>query len=217
MLVTKTLPAERVREAYGAGIRDFGENRAQELIQKKPELPPDIRWHFQGHLQTNKVKFLLGEIALLHSLDRMALAEEIQKQAEKRNLSVEALIQVNVSGEATKSGFAPEEMEEVMGAIQKLSRIKIHGLMTIGPTPVVGAAPRGRPKNGGQPQGAPTNEEAVRTCFRKLRLLRDQLQRRFPDVSLQELSMGMSSDFEAAIEEGATIVRIGTAVFGESF
>ncbi len=191
--MTKTLPAERIREAYEAGFRDFGENKVQELVQKKPGLPTDIRWHFQGHLQTNKVKSLLREINLLHSLDRMALAEEIQKQAQKRNLSVEALVQVNISREETKSGFSPEEVEEVIGKLAAFDRIRLRGFMTIGPTT--------------------EDTEAARACFEKLRVLRDKLQSKFPH--LQELSMGMSSDFEPAIEEGATIVRIGTAVFGE--
>lgn len=196
MLVTKTVPIERIREAFELGERDFGENRVQELVQKKPELGPEIRWHFQGHLQTNKVKSLVGEVALLHSLDRLALAEEIQKQAEKRNAVVEALIQVNVTGEATKSGFHPDEVEEAVGKIARFSQIKLRGLMTIGPL------------NG--------DERSIRAGFEKLRILRDRLNRNFPQGGkIHELSMGMSSDFEAAIEEGATLVRIGTAVFGE--
>ena len=111
VLVSKNVGADQIREAFEAGFRDFGENRVQELLEKKPELPAAIRWHFQGHLQTNKVKSLLGETVLLHSLDRVQLAQEIQNQAEKRNREVEALLQVNVTREATKSGFAPEEIE----------------------------------------------------------------------------------------------------------
>ena len=195
VLVTKTVPVNRLLEAFEAGAKDFGENRVQELLSKKPELPSEIRWHFQGHLQTNKVKSLLGEIVLLHSLDRIDLAEEIQKQAEKKTLKVEALIQVNASAEATKSGFVPEEVEGVFEKLGSFDRIRIRGLMTIGPFT--------------------EDERLVRASFQKLRELRDQLRRRFPDAELRDLSMGMSSDFEIAIEEGASIVRVGTSVFGK--
>ena len=195
VLVTKNVPPERIREAFDAGSRDFGENRVQEFLTKKAALPSEIRWHFVGHLQTNKVKSLLGEMELLHSLDRLALAEEIEKQAEKRSLEVKALVQVNTSGEATKSGFAPEEVEAAFQKLCALPRIKLQGLMTIGPLT-------------DQP-------EAIRASFRKLRALRNQLQEKFPSVQLSHLSMGMSGDYEIAVEEGATLLRIGTAVFGE--
>lgn len=216
--MTKTVPPERLREAFEAGVRDFGENRVQELLAKKPQLPGEIRWHFQGRLQTNKVKSLLGEITLLHSLDRIALTDEIQKQAEKKNIQVDVLVQVNTSGEATKSGFAPEEVEEAVEKIIHFDRIRVKGLMTIGPMP-----------------NAMTHASTAQTreCFRKLRLLREKIEKllqpltptlspsrgegrvRGQDHRHLHLSMGMSADFEAAIEEGATIVRIGTAVFGK--
>ena len=199
ILVTKNVPLEKIREAYEAGARDFGENRVQELLEKKPRLPRDIRWHAVGHLQTNKVKSVMGEINLLHSLDRVPLAEEIEKQAEKKNLRVDALIQVNTTGEAAKSGFAAEEVEVGVEAIAQMNRIQLRGLMTIGPTPGV----------------ASTAQDSIRAGFRRLRVLRDELQEKFPDLDFRQLSMGMSSDFEIAIEEGATLVRIGTAVFGE--
>ena len=186
---------EKIREAYEAGARDFGENRVQEFLAKKPGLPGDIRWHWAGHLQTNKVKSITGEIEMLHSLDRLELAGELQKQSEKRNLSVDALIQVNTSGEATKSGFAPDAVEAGIKEIEKMNRIKLRGLMTIGPLA--------------------EDETRVRECFRKLRNLRGGLQQKFPRLDLYHLSMGMSSDFEIAIEEGATLVRIGSAVFGD--
>lgn len=195
MLVTKSVPPERVREAFEAGARDFGENRVQEFLRKKNGLPSGIHWHFQGGLQTNKVKPLLGEITLLHSLDRTHLAEEIQKQAEKKSLTVEALVQVNTSGEATQSGFGSEEVSGAVDRLRAFSQIRLRGLMTIGPF---------------------TDDAArVRACFRKLRDLRDRLKKQFPEIDWGHLSMGMSSDFEIAIEEGATIVRVGTAVFGE--
>lgn len=206
MLVTKTVSVERIREAFEAGHRDFGENRVQELLEKKPQLPAEIRWHFIGHLQTNKVKSLLngsgGASFLVHSLDRIPLAEEIEKQAEKKGIEVDALLEVNTSGEATKSGFSPEEFPAALEKIKALNRIRVRGLMTIAPLT--------------------EEEQKIRSSFRTLRELRDRL---FPNSSAGrrigegeaplELSMGMSSDFEIAIEEGATIVRIGSAVFGE--
>ena len=184
-----------MREAYEAGIRDFGENRVQELLAKKTSLPGDVRWHFQGRLQTNKVKSLWGEIVLLHSLDRLELAEEIQKQAQKKNSDLDALLQVNTSGEETKAGFQPEETERAVTTLKNFSHIRLQGLMTIGPFA--------------------EDEKKVRAGFERLRTLRDGLQKKFPEIPLRHLSMGMSSDFEWAVEEGATIVRIGTAVFGE--
>ena len=195
MLVTKFVPVERIGEAYEAGIRDFGESRVQEFISKKPLLPQDIHWHFIGHLQTNKVKALLEVGAsgraplLLHSLDRLELAEEIQKQAEKLGFEVESLLQVNVSREATKSGFTSEEVESALEKMKAFERIRIRGFMTIGPLT--------------------EDHEALGKNFRELREIRDRF------LGGGELSMGMSSDFERAIEEGATIVRIGAAVFGE--
>lgn len=213
MLVTKTVPVPQIQEAFDAGMRDFGESRVQEFLGKKSALSPEIHWHFVGHLQTNKVKTLLEIVGagfprpsgqagavtaplLLHSLDRLPLAGEIQKQAEKRKVTVEALIQVNTTAEAAKSGFSPEEVEEAVRQLSEFSKIKLRGLMTIGPTA--------------------GDEQSIRSSFRKLRELRDRLNR---DSSaggrIHELSMGMSSDFEIAIEEGATILRIGTAVFGE--
>ncbi len=197
VLVTKDVPSEKIQEAFEAGARDFGENRVQELFEKKSQLSSEIRWHFVGRLQTNKVKSLLGEVVLLHSLDRMGLAHELEKQAEKRNRTVEALLQVNTTGEATKAGFPPEALDQAMEDLRRFSRIRISGLMTIGPPP------------------ASFLEEQIRLCFRQLRTFRDQLRKKFPDLNLPQLSMGMSQDFEIAVEEGSTIVRIGTAVFGE--
>lgn len=195
VLVTKTIAPNVIQEAFEAGFRDFGENRVQELLSKKPVLPKECRWHLIGHLQTNKVKSILGEVVSIQSLDRLALAEEVQKQAEKKNLQVGALVQVNTSGEATKSGFTPEEVESALEKIKSFDRIQVRGFMTIGPFT--------------------KEEQPIRECFQKLRSLRERLKARFSDMDLKDLSMGMSSDFEMAIEEGATIVRIGTAVFGE--
>lgn len=195
VLVTKNVPAPQIREAFQAGAKDFGENRVQELRSKRPELDASIRWHFIGRLQTNKVKGLLEVSPLfIHSLDRMELAEEIQRQAEKIRLSVEALIQVNVTGEASKAGFEPVAVSGAVKEISKMNRIKLRGLMTIGPQ---------------------EDEKSIRKSFASLRQIQHQLNQQFPGLDLTELSMGMSSDFEWAIEEGATMVRIGTAIFGE--
>ncbi len=186
---------ERIKDAYDAGVRDFGENRAQELLNKIPQLPTDVRWHFIGHLQTNKVKSVVGEINLLHSLDRLELAQEIQKQAEKKNVTVNALLQVNTSEEATKSGARPDAAEALFEKIISFGRLHLQGFMTIGPLT--------------------EDENKIRDSFKKLKGLRDKLQTEFPPTHLSHLSMGMSSDFETAIEEGATMIRVGTAVFGE--
>lgn len=195
MWVTKNVPVERIQEAFDAGARDFGENRVQEWLEKKPRLPQEIRWHFVGRLQTNKVKYLLAEepAPFLHSLDRIELAEEIEKQAEKRNVRLDALIQVNTSGEATKAGFAPEAVEKTLESMKRFNRIRIRGLMTLGPLT--------------------EEEERIRAGFRQLRELRDEFRKKDPEMI--HLSMGMSSDFEIAVEEGATLVRLGAALFGE--
>ena len=195
VLVTKEVGLDRIRQAYDLGMRDFGENRVQDLTAKAEQLPGDIRWHFIGHLQTNKVKHLIGHTAMIHSCDRLELARELQKQAERLNQAVEILIQVNASGETTKHGFSPKGLEEPISEICGFSRLKLCGLMTIGPN---------------------TQDEAnVGASFHLLKTLREQLNRQFSDHSWQYLSMGMSSDFEIAIEEGANLLRIGSAVFGE--
>ncbi|MBI4358282.1 MAG: YggS family pyridoxal phosphate-dependent enzyme [Candidatus Omnitrophica bacterium] len=195
VLVTKEVEPKRVREAYDLGIRDFGENRAQEFVEKKENLPRDIRWHFIGSLQTNKVKFLVGQVVLIHSCDRLELAEALEKQAKKAAETVDLLIQVNTSGEETKHGFEPDVVEAAVSKISGMGRLKIRGLMSIGPNT--------------------ENQEEIRRSFRSLRLLRDQLKKSHPAMDWRYLSMGMSSDFEFAIEEGANLLRIGTAVFGE--
>ena len=194
VLVTKEVELERIREAYELGVRDFGENRVQELLEKRDQLPQDIRWHFIGSLQMNKVKFLAENVFLIHSCDRIELAKEIQKQAEKNNRILEVLVQVNTSGEETKHGFSPEAIKGAVSEIIQLDRIKLRGLMTIGPN---------------------TEDKAKsRSAFRVLRFLRDELKNGFPNQDWRYLSMGMSSDFEIAVEEGANLLRIGTAVFG---
>lgn len=201
ILVTKTVSCERIEEAFQAGIRDFGENKMQELLEKQPKLSSEIQWHFIGHLQTNKVKFLLedarlgGKLPLLHSLDRRELAEAIEKEARKRGLAkVPCLIQVNSSGETTKGGFKPEDVEKFVRELSPNSVLDIQGLMTLGPL----------------------TEDAAKTrqAFRSVAELQQNLKQSFPEKKWDILSMGMSSDYPIAIEEGSTLLRIGSAVFG---
>lgn len=195
VLVTKTVAGDRILEVYQAGARDFGENRVQELLEKKPGLPGDIRWHFQGHLQTNKVKELVGQTVLIHSLDSVHLAKEIEKVAGRLNQMVEVLIEVNTSGEASKFGFKPQELEDAVGEMTRFAHLKIKGLMTISPLT--------------------QDEFQIRASFTALRDIQKKMKMCYPDLDWHELSMGMSDDYRIAIEEGATILRIGRAVFGE--
>ncbi len=195
VLVTKEVDLERIQEAYRLGHRLFGENKVQEFTAKKTFLPSDIQWHFIGNLQTNKVKFLVQEVALIHSCDRMDLALELEKQAELANSQFEILIQVNTSAEPTKHGFDSKAVEWAVSQIKSLKRLNVRGLMTIGPNT--------------------QDEKEIRSAFSKLRHVRDELGKHFPKIDWHYLSMGMSSDFEFAIEEGANLLRIGTAVFGK--
>ena len=192
--VTKTLPADRVKQAVDVGMRVFGENYVQEAVQKIEALGPGIDWHFIGHLQRNKVKYIIERTALFHTVDSFSLAEEINKRAEGLR-TAPILIQVNISGEGTKSGASPEGLPELIDGIAGLPNVVIRGLMTM-------------PPFFDDPEGA-------RPYFKALRELRDRLS---PTIraphALKELSMGMTGDFEVAVEEGATIVRVGTALFG---
>ncbi|HID66177.1 MAG TPA: YggS family pyridoxal phosphate-dependent enzyme [Aquificaceae bacterium] len=192
---SKTVSPEVIGEFYNCGLRVYGENRVQEFLKKLEALKDlNIEWHFIGRLQRNKVKYLMNKVVLIHSLDRKNLADEIQKRALKNNIIQEVLIEVNVGGEETKGGVRPENLKELFEYTLKLPNVKVIGLMTIPPYF--------------------DNPEEVRPYFEKLRKLRDELQEEYK-VSLPHLSMGMSNDFEVAIEEGATIVRIGTLLFGE--
>ncbi len=193
--MAKTFPAHVVREAYDAGLRLFGENYIQEALAKMAELPDDIEWHMVGHLQSNKAKQAVGRFALIHSLDSVHLAQELDKQAGKRELRQPVLLQVNIADEDTKFGFEPAQVVDAAGEISELEHLEIRGLMTIGPLV--------------------HNPEDIRWVFRELRGLRDKVQTQFPELNMRELSMGMTGDFETAIEEGATIVRVGRAIFGE--
>jgi len=194
--VVKYVTAEKVIEAYKTGVRDFGENKVQDAENKRAELPEEVEknsmWHFLGHLQTNKVKKVVGVFDFIHSVDSLKLAKAISECAASQNLIQKVFIQVNIAKEESKSGFSPEEVEESFFEISKLDSINIVGLMTMAPFT--------------------SDLEKQRTAFRGLRELRNRLQVKF-NAQLKELSMGMSNDYKIAIEEGATMVRIGQALF----
>ena len=192
--ISKTHDAGKVRAAYQAGQSLFGESRVQEARAKIPELPSDLRWHFVGHLQKNKIRHALPLFELFHSVDSLALAQEISRIADEEGMHPRVLLEVNVAGEASKFGFARTALRGEMEQLLALRRLTIEGLMTIPPL-----APEA---------------EASRTFFVQLRELRDGLESEF-QMKLPRLSMGMTNDFAIAVEEGATLVRVGTAIFGE--
>ena len=192
--ISKTHDAQKVREAIEAGQNLFGESRVQEARVKIPELPSSVRWHFVGHLQKNKIRHALPLFELIHSVDSLALAEDINRIAEEDGMHPRVLLELNVAGEGSKFGFQPEKLRAEMESLLALPRLSILGLMTI--PPIADEA------------------EASRKYFVQLRELRDQLQTEF-HVDLAQLSMGMTQDFLIAVEEGATLVRVGTAIFGE--
>lgn len=190
--VSKEIAAESVREAMSAGHLDFGENRAQEAAAKWEALSnPEIRWHFVGRLQRNKVKSISSFVHMIHSVDRLELAEEISRRATSDQ---QVLIEVNTSGEESKGGVPPAEVLGLVRDMLRLPRILVVGLMTMAPLVA--------------------DSEQARPAFQLLASVRDQVEHRFPDAGIQHLSMGMSQDYVVAIEEGATIVRIGEAIFG---
>jgi pyridoxal phosphate enzyme (YggS family) len=190
--VSKTVDEEAVRQAWELGVKDFGENRVQELIKKSNALP-EAHWHFIGRLQTNKVKDVVNRAYLIHSLDRWQLAYELDKRAGQENKQVEALIQVNITGENSKTGFAAAEVVDFLAACSEFNYLQIRGLMTMAIED--------------------ENPENSRAVFRELNELCQRMKRKNPQVKLDYLSMGMSQDYEVAIEEGANIVRIGSALF----
>lgn len=194
--VTKTKPSNLLRWACEYNLCTFGENRVQEFLKKWEELKDlPIEWHFIGYLQTNKVKYIVDKVALIHSVDRPSLVDELQKRVSKKGIEkLPILVEVNIGGEETKAGVEPEKAEELLEYILKNApNLKVEGLMTVPPYR--------------------ENLEEVRPFFRKLRELRDQLEEKL-GIRLPHLSMGMSHDFTVAIEEGATIVRVGSAIFG---
>ena len=192
--ISKTHDAVKVREAIEAGQTLFGESRVQEARVKIPELPSNLRWHFVGHLQKNKIRHALTLFELIHSVDSLTLAQDINRIAEEDGLHPRVLLEVNVAGEGSKFGFTPEKLREDLENLLALSRLSILGLMTIPPLA--------------------EEAEASRKYFVELRELRDRLQTEF-HVDLAQLSMGMTQDFAIAVEEGATLVRVGTAIFGK--
>ena len=194
--VAKTFSWETVRVAIKAGARDVGENYVQELLEKRERLADDdVRWHFIGHLQSNKVKSIAGWVHLIHAVDSLSLAREIDRRAGQANRTIEVLLEVNTTGEQSKFGVMPEQAFGLMRSMSGLGHVRVGGLMTIGPFL--------------------PDPEGSRPMFHQLRLLRDELAREGQsNAPMTRLSMGMTGDFEVAIDEGATMVRIGTAIFG---
>ena len=194
--VSKTKPVEMLQEIYDENIRDFGENKVQELCSKMEQLPSDIRWHMIGHLQRNKVKYIVGKVELIHSVDTYRLAEEINIQAKQQNVIVPILVEVNIAHEESKFGISAEDAILLVEEISKLENIRIKGLMTIAPYV--------------------ENPEDNRLYFRKIKQLSvDITNKNIDNVFMEILSMGMTGDYMVAIEEGATMVRVGTGIFGE--
>ena len=193
--VSKTKPVEDLQEIYDAGKRDFGENKVQELCAKMEVMPQDIKWHMIGHLQRNKVKYIVGNVALIHSVDSFRLAEEINIQAKKKGIVVPILVEVNIAEEESKFGVTREDAMELVRQIATLDAIEIKGLMTIAPYVV--------------------EAEENRPYFRKIKELSvDIAKQNIDNVSMDILSMGMTNDYEVAKEEGSTMVRVGTGIFG---
>ena len=195
--VTKTKPVALLQEAYDAGCRQFGENKVQEMAEKQPQLPADVQWHIIGHLQTNKVKYIAPFVALIQSVDSLRLLQEIDKQAARNNRTIDCLLQIYIADEVTKFGLSADEAKALLAdaALDELKNIRIIGLMGLATNT--------------------DNTEQVRQEFRGLKVLYDtlaQIQR--PMIQFSELSMGMSNDYQLAVEEGSTMVRVGSAIFG---
>ena len=194
--VSKTKPVETLKEAYDLGVRVFGENKVQELVDKYEALPKDIHWHMIGHLQRNKVKYIIDKVDCIHSVESVRLAETIEKEAAKHNRTVDVLVEVNVAGEDSKFGLVPEEVPSFVEEIAKFPHIRVKGLMTIAPFV--------------------ENSEENRPIFKVLQELSvDIATKNIDNVIMNVLSMGMTNDYQVAIEEGATMVRVGTGIFGE--
>ncbi|MCB0280861.1 MAG: YggS family pyridoxal phosphate-dependent enzyme [Calditrichaeota bacterium] len=192
--VSKRQANDAVQQLYNEGQRLFGENQVQEFLSKKGKLPPDIEWHFIGTLQKNKVNKIVGEVRLIHSVDNFPLAEKINNRAENLGIQQDVLIQVNISGEISKSGFSIDELKRCFADLLDLSNLKINGLMTIG--------------------DHVDDAQQIGQTFRKCKQILEDLNNQYK-LSLNELSMGMSGDYKLAIEEGATLVRIGSLLFGQ--
>lgn len=193
--VSKTKPLSMLQEAYEAGARDFGENKVQEILEKYPEMPEDARFHMIGHLQTNKVKQVVGKAVLIHSVDSLHLAEKIEQEAAKRDLTADILLEVNVAREESKFGLMLEEVIPLLEEVKNLPHVRVRGLMTIAPNV--------------------ENPEENRKHFKKLyQLYVDIKSKNIDNGTMSVLSMGMTGDFEVTVEEGATMIRVGTGIFG---
>ena len=193
--VTKTFEADKITQAIECGIKDVAENRVQELVRKYDDVS-GVSWHLIGHLQTNKVKYIADKVSLIHSVDSLKLATEIDRQAEKNGRVIDVLIEVNVSGEESKFGVAPDELDELLSKIGEFSHIKVQGLMTMAPLLA--------------------EKDEIRQIFKKMyKIFIDNRAKKYNNINMGILSMGMSNDFEIAIEEGATMVRIGRAMFAD--
>ena len=194
--VTKTVEPWKINKIIDEGILELGESKVQELTQKYDIINRGCKWHFIGHLQSNKVKYIMGKVELIHSVDRISLAKEIQKRAKNKGITMDVLVQTNISGEKSKFGISPEKISQLVEGINQLPNLRIRGFMTIAPFA--------------------QKPEEVRYVFSKLRDIAIDIRKEKPDNSIMDiLSMGMSNDFEVAIEEGANMVRIGSALFGE--
>ncbi|MBQ8799283.1 MAG: YggS family pyridoxal phosphate-dependent enzyme [Lachnospiraceae bacterium] len=193
--VSKTMPVEAIREAMACGVIEFGENRPQELRDKQAVITEPLHWHMIGSLQTNKLKYVIGKTVLIHSVDSFSLAQAIEEVSAKKELVTEILLEINVAGEATKHGISPEEAEILIREIARLPHVKIRGLMTVAPYT--------------------ENAEENRIYFKKMKqLMVDINSKNIDNVYMDILSMGMTGDYEVAVEEGATLVRVGTGIFG---
>ncbi|MBQ9767257.1 MAG: YggS family pyridoxal phosphate-dependent enzyme [Lachnospiraceae bacterium] len=193
--VSKTMPVEAIREAMECGMKHFGENRPQELRDKQAEITEPLSWHMIGALQTNKLKYVVGKTVLIHSVDSEHLAEAVEAESEKRGVVSEILLEINIAGEASKHGIAPEELEQLVRKLAQFRHIKIRGLMTVAPYTEIA--------------------EENRPYFQKMKqLMVDINSKNIDNVYMDTLSMGMTGDYEVAVEEGATLVRVGTGIFG---
>jgi PLP dependent protein len=193
--VSKYKSVPDIYEAYNCGVRNFGENKVQELINKVDELPQDINWHLIGHLQRNKVKFIVGKVKLIHSLDSIRLLEEIERQYALKELTAEVLIQINIGEEQSKTGISLNELEELLSACETCSHVKVRGLMAIIPS---------------------VSEEECRKYFAQMKDIWSNLKKRsYKNIHMKYLSMGMTNDYKIAIEEGSNMIRVGTGIFGK--
>lgn len=194
--VSKTKPISMLMEAYDCGQRIFGENKVQEIMDKYEQMPDDVQWHMIGHLQRNKVKYIVDKVAMIHSVDSLRLAETIEQEAAKKNVVVPVLVEVNVAQEESKYGLSPEEVLPFLEKVADYSHLQVQGLMTIAPFV--------------------ENPEENREVFHKLRKLSvDIREKNINNITMSVLSMGMTGDYQVAVQEGATMVRVGTGIFGE--